>query len=160
MQHVAGNGTGGDAHVPDVRDALDLGPVGRQLGDALNYVDRAFDGVHGEDPPAEFVERLQSHGRPDAANDLAVVHGALMEGEFFLALSGLILADFLYQAFGNESAAKIVVHQQNGRSRPMCRRRLKRLWNIGQAGRSRPVCREAFGRLLIPHRLPRLVRPG
>jgi hypothetical protein len=114
-----------------VRNALDFCPMRRKLGDALNDVHGAFARIHGKDPPAELVERLHAHCRPDAANARTAVQYALANEKFFNTLA-LLLADLFYQAFGYECAAEIVVHKQNQLERPFAVR-TGRLGDIGQA---------------------------
>ena len=138
-QHIAGNRTRGDPHVPDIcrlgGQPLDFGPVRRDLGDPLDHVQGPLVRHDRDDAPAEFVPGLHPHDRAQPGNVKAGHRHALRDLDLDRRkrLPVIPLLDIQHLQFGEERPREVVVdHLDRLHGRPVSALGLERVF--GQTG--------------------------
>ena len=87
VEHIAGNRARRDPHVPEVTDAggrldrLDLGPGGRDLGEALHHIDRLPGENHADGSPPPIVPLVDFCHRTESAERYAIFRDLLLDRE-------------------------------------------------------------------------------
>ncbi len=138
IQRFAGNRTGGDPHVPDVsrlgRQALHLGPLGGDLGHALDHVQRTFFRHDRDGPAAPFVPGLHPHDRSQPG-DMKARHRNFLRNLNLDRRDRLLVVPLLvvqHLILGDERPRQVVVdHQDRLGGRSVARLGLERV--LGQA---------------------------